>query len=395
MNRVVHNGVDTLDIAIQGALPHDTLSMLDELRDKAQAEECEQPCQLGNCAYMLKHHGMSGSFRFVLTNGPTGAIFAFKKNSDPSQWNGFVSVRALRLLTAGYDPTVAWIFDTLAEMGCTVTDHSVNRIDYAVDVLCPAFVLDIANVIAPAQAKKRPYWSKEQDLSDDGERPSAVIRGRTFESVTIGSMPNRQVILYDKRRAAIDLRQPYWFEAWDLDKDDPGARVFRVEVRAGKEALSKRLHKRSLAAVEADLPDFLQKAVTDIRYVTDPDRQMNVTRATVHPLWSEAQSVIASLPLSAVPPLPEGTALDILRRQRSDMALKQGMGNIINHLLLNGIAPDDIPKVLETGFPSILEDYQCAMGTERYRDKVRAAHDRLKFLLPDREKMIPHTEGTS
>ncbi|WP_160116046.1 hypothetical protein [Candidatus Halocynthiibacter alkanivorans] len=55
------------------------------------------------------------------------------------------------------------------------------------------------------------------------------MRGGRFESVTIGKMPNRQVIVYDKKQAAKDQKTDYWFPAWNIDKDDPATQIWRVE----------------------------------------------------------------------------------------------------------------------------------------------------------------------
>lgn len=195
-------------------------------------------------------------------------------------------------------------------------------------------------------------------------------------------MPNRQVILYDKRRAAIDQRQPYWFEVWDVDRHDPGAQVWRAEFRAGRGTLEKRLLKRSLAAVDADLPIFLTKASEEIRYVINPDCQQNITRAQTAPLWKTAQSIIGALPLCTPPALPGPEALALLRAQRKDLALKQGIGNLLNYALLSGISKDDITTNLRMHIAQAGDDYLQLLGTDIHADKVSQTADRLKFLLP-------------
>lgn len=331
----------------------------------------------------VKPNGMKGGFRYVFNNGPTGAIFAAKANSSLKEWNLFVSVRALRLLTLGYAGTKAWLHETLAAMGFIVTDVSVNRIDFAVDILAPDFVLDIANFVAPGQAKARPYWSKEQLLENDGDRPHAVLRGRTFESVTIGMMPNRQVIVYDKRRAATDQRHPYWFEVWGIDPHDPGARVWRVEIRAGRDALAKVLLKRSYEAVEHELRSFLLKASREIRYIVDKDQHRNITRSTVHPLWNTLTSALSDVPLSAKPPMIEARALNIIRRQRDEMARQQAFGNLQNALVLQGLNPEDIARDFPAHAMRAAKGYLDNTGTDQIARKATDIQNRLRYLMPE------------
>jgi hypothetical protein len=390
MYQVLHSGFDTLDIAYMGAFPEETLARLEAARDKAEAANRDVPLSIGPGAVdvHIKSHGQRGGYRYILTNGPTGAIFSIKKNARTTEWNLFVSVRAMRLLTHGYDATKQWIEDTLAAMGFTMTGHSVNRLDYAIDILAPDFELDVKNFITPSRSKARPYWSdeqkisfKEQRLTDDGNRPQSVISGRQFESVTIGKMPNRQVIVYDKRRAAIDQQQPYWFEAWDIDPKDPGNRVWRVEIRAGRDALAKKLPIRRFNYVEAMFKGYLESATDNIRYVIDRDEHRNVSRAELHPLWNVVNGVVARMTPQTEPPLPEARVLAIMRDQRADMAVKQGFGNLINKLVLDGLSPEAITKYFPDHAARMADAYAEDLGDLAIHQKVRDVGERLKFLI--------------
>ncbi|MDO8423145.1 MAG: hypothetical protein Q7S99_13390 [Parvibaculum sp.] len=385
MYQVLYSGYDTLDIAFSGAFPHTVLESLEAARTDAESFEKDQPAQIGpdNVPVLVKSNGRRGGFRYVFDNGPTGAIFAAKKNTDPKQWNLFVSIRALRLLTLGYTGTKEWLHETLAAMGFQITEISVNRIDYAVDILAPKFKLDIANFIAPAQAKARPYWSKENWIENEINAPKAVLRGRRFESVTIGTMPNRQVIVYDKRRAALDKRELYWFDAWGLDKDDPSAQVWRIEIRAGRDALAKLTNtKRPYEVIEAVAKKFFIKAAEEIRYLESLSEQRNISRVPSHPIWTLLKDTLMSLPTSPTPPLLEARALEMLRRQRLDMAIKQGCGNLVNALILDGISPENVATYFIHYVPKIAETYQSEIGEKNFLLKSHEVHLRSKFLLP-------------
>jgi hypothetical protein len=384
MYQVLYAGFDTLDIAFEATLPQETLDLLEQARTQAEANQKDEPVTIGRAQekFLIKPHGQRGGFRYIVTNGPTGAIFSIKKNAtNPNDWNLFVSVRALCLLTKGYDGTKAWLHDTLAAMGFTVKSHSVNRLDYAVDILAPDFRLDPNCFVTPAQSKVGMFWSKDTLLDDDGNKAQAVMRGHNFESVTIGKMPNRQVIVYDKRRASIDLKTPYWFEAWGINKDDPGAKVWRVEIRAGKGVFEKKLLKRPLSAIEAIFGDYLRDTAHQVRYVTARDEISNVTRAKPHPLWQVLSEHLAELPESSEPVLPEARALEILRQQRSEMALKQAFGNLLNALVLSGMPPEQVAN----NFPAQAEvaagSYTKDLGHAMLEKKVKEVSIRLSPLF--------------
>lgn len=383
MRRVLYSGFDTLDVSFQGALPDLTLAHLSLMKQKASATKRDQPIEIGPGPFrgVLKQHGMSGGYAFVFNNGPTGAIFSIKDNPDTREWNIGVSVRALRLLTHGYEATKQWIIECLKSMGCRLQDHSVRRLDFAIDIYAPGFELDMANFIAPAQSKISPMFSKEQDLDDEGNRPSAVIRGRSFESVTIGRMPGRQFCVYDKRRAAIDMGQPYWFEAWGVNPSEPNLYVLRVEIRAGRDALAKRMLKRSFNAVEADIGSFVSKALSDVRYVTDKNEQLNATRTTEHEIWDLARKAACTIPFDQREVLLEERALKILRQQRYDLAMKQGIGCLLNALILDGVSPEEIASQLPMFSQSLASDYADTLGNQLIFRKAHDIKARLRPLL--------------
>tara|TARA_R110002110_G_scaffold198480_1_gene408808 strand:- start:4302 stop:5492 length:1191 start_codon:yes stop_codon:yes gene_type:complete len=382
MYQVLYSGYDTLDVAFRGAFSETVLKNLEAARSDAEVFEKDQPAQIGpnKVLILVKPNGRRGGFRYVFDNGPTGAIFAAKANADPKEWNLFVSVRALRLLTLGYAETKKWLNETLAAMGFQITEISVNRIDFAVDILAPNFKLDIANFIAPAQAKARPYWSKESWIENEVNSPKSVLRGRRFESVTIGTMPNRQLIMYDKRRAALDKRELYWFDAWGIDKNDPSAQVWRIEIRAGRDALAKLTIKRPYESIEAVAKNFFIKATEEIRYLNGSSDQKNISRIPSHAIWTSLQNTLANLPMNPAPPIMEARALEMLRKQRLDMAIRQGCGNLTNALILDGISPEQIAANFERYVLRIATEYQEQLGERNFLKKLHEIRARMNFL---------------
>lgn len=282
--KVLYAGFDTIAVAFQGAFPPETIERLKSARDAAA--EQQEPVLVkigpGQVAMHIEPSGLRGGYAFRGATGPLGETLAFKANTDSRQWNGFAQIRAAALAVYGYHGARDRLLERLAQMGFVVTGHAINRIDYAVDFFAPEFELRTDGFVAHPRAKRRPYWSRQNET--DPNQPSAVLAGRTLESVTVGKLPGRQIIVYDKRREAIAKRNLHWFEIWKIDRSDPHATVWRVEVRAGKQELL-RWNVRTFDDVETCGGDAIRGALEEIIYVAAEQTDSNVSRQHLDPLW--------------------------------------------------------------------------------------------------------------
>ncbi|EDP62394.1 hypothetical protein BAL199_29440 [alpha proteobacterium BAL199] len=200
-------------------------------------------------------------------------------------------------------------------------------------------------------------------------------------------MPGRQLIVYDKRRSAIDQQQPYWFDAWGIDRNDPGQVVWRVEIRAGRDALTKLLAKKAIGrpceAVEQHITPFLISAVEQIRYTQPTGHQANITRIPSHPLWHTVENALRDIPVMQAAALPEAKALGYLKERHLDMSLKLAFGNLINRLVLEGLTDADISDNFEHHARKRALDYLGTLDGERLDAKLQKARDRAEvFLTP-------------
>lgn len=292
MVSLLYAGFDTLDVAIAGALPPDTLADLERAREESHGRQ--EPVLLtigpGEVAMHVSGHGMRGGYAFIVDTGPVGFKWMIKNNADTRQWNIFASPRATMLLSHGYQGMRDRLFQELEEMGARVTDHSINRVDFAMDFQTSGFELHQDQFVAHSHTKVSPHWGISDGTSDQNQ-PAAVLRGRRLESVTIGKQPGRQIIVYDKRREAIERQKYFWFKAWGVDRKDPSLEVWRVEVRAGKNELKNKYQIRKFSDFEAGIGDVIVNALHEVRYLAVRQLDSNVTRQLLHPLWTLAQSV--------------------------------------------------------------------------------------------------------
>ncbi len=337
MFKLLHAGFDTINLAIQGSLPPKILDQLRDARDEAAAQQEAALCELadGDFAAHVASYGAKGGYAFRLNTGPTGAKWMIKDNSDPNQWNIFVSPRSAMLLTHGYAETFAIIEQTIADLGGKVIGVSLNRADFAMDFLTHGFELDFNRFVTHARCKLKPHWSKTEK-PEDPDQPRSVLNGRRVESVTIGSMPGRQIIVYDKRIEAIARHKPHWFEVWGVDRDDPDLEVWRVEVRAGKDHLKDAYNIRTLEDFENSIGDVIVNSLDKIRYLASGQTDSNISRQALHPLWEAAQATAQRDLLELRSGLTPDQVRSIEREKAMDVYLKQVLGNAIGYAVALG-----------------------------------------------------------
>lgn len=377
MYELLHAGFDTIDLAFAGALPAETFDVLAGAREEAL--ERQEPILAnigpGNVAMHVSGHGMRGGYAFITDTGPLGAKWMFKKNTDIRQWNIFASPRATMLLAYGYQGTRDRLFQELDAMGAKVADHSINRVDFAMDFRTRDFELKAERFVAHAHTKIRSHWSEALPAIDN-DRPSAVLRGRRLESVTIGKMPGRQVIVYDKRREAIDRQKRYWFDRWGIEPTDRDFNVWRVEVRAGKKHLKDRWAIRTFEDLEAGIGDVFRYALSDLRYLADHQSDSNVSRQQLHPLWEAAQSVAETKLCDFMSGLLPGQIVEIARaeaqRRYSVLAVSSAIGL--------AVALDMNDEEILAELPNLA--YQCVQdATKSEPDRIQKALNRTRARL--------------
>jgi len=375
-------GFDTIDIAIAGALPKDALARLKAAREQAQETQEEALVNIGpgEVQMHVSGHGMRGGYAFLCDTGPLGAKWMVKENTDPRQWNLFVSPRAQALLAYGYAQTWELILADLAAMGGTVTDISLNRVDFAMDFRTKGFELRQDCVVAHTRTKVAPYWGKRPAETDmeDRNQPSAVMRGRRLESLTIGKQPGRQIILYDKRREAVEKQKPFWFKTWGVDRDDPTLEVWRIEVRAGKKELKDKYQIRSLDDFEDSIGDVIVNALQEVRYLAHQQTDGNVIRQELHPIWAKAQEEAAGNLLALRSGLTPDQVKEIERGQAVETYSKLAHSNAIGLAVALGLSDAEIMKGLFAHIAPFLEP-KAARDFERMKETIERVRGKLVF----------------
>lgn len=350
-------GFDSLYVAFKGALPIETIARLKEVRDQAAERQEDVLTEIGpgKVPGHLASHGLKGGYAFIFDTGPVGEQWLFKANSDPRQWNIFARPHAATLAALGYQGTKDQLFARLDQMGCRSTEHSINRVDFAMDFLSDFFELHPEQFVAPPRTKITPHFGEQQDLSSD--HPSSVFSGRRVESVTVGRMPGRQIIVYDKR-AQIASRPKlfYWFEIWKIACHDRSKGVWRVEIRAGKNELKETWNLRTFADLETSIGDVFQHALNQVRYVADGQTDSNVTRQELHPLWISAREALSHSLFDYRSGLTPGQVKETEREAALEYYRRNILGNAAGFAVAQGLSNEEIEERFSAILSGLAED---------------------------------------
>lgn len=372
--RKLHHGLDGLDITFQGCVGVALLSLLGRAKEVAQERKQPEHVSYKGLDFFVLPTGVSG-YRFAVDTGPDGEKWFFAKSSKRDGWNVRVSVSSMSLALYGYLAVKDRIWERLECFGAYILDHSVSRVDYACDFEAPDFEIKPECVVAHWRMTQREYVETEQ--SGDFH---IVRQSRKINSLTIGRMPGRQVIIYDKRREVIDRKKTYWWDIWGVPKK---TQVWRVEVRAGKRELKDKWNVTTLDDLEGNLPEIVGSMLADIRLHEEDQADTNVTRQALHPMWmavmSEAQRPFAE---DVVAPDPVPIILET-QDQMKDRFLGLVNGLTASLSVVTGAMDGELPDDLGERLTASINAYVKA-NKSKFIDSQRRARRRLKFAVdPD------------
>lgn len=388
---LVHAGFDTLYIAVQGALSETALDTLKQAREAAQSTLDPQSVSIGSGSYraLVQEGGQRGGYTYRLEAGPTDIVWAVKHNTDPRNWNLFAMIGSDCLLAHGLDGARAKLWQDLRAMGANALECSINRVDFAMDFRMTGFELDTARVLAHSHSTVKAH------CATDDTHFSYSSRGRKVESITIGKMPGRQVIIYDKRRQVIKKRKTYWFDAWNVNPDDRSFDIYRVELRAGKKHLKDQWQISTLEDLDNSIGDVFHMAAEKVRYLDDVQWDSNVSRQALHPLWTHVQETAIRAMEHQRSGLTEGQLKQFYRDQKIDMYKKSMIAHAAGLSVALGLNHEDATDHLPEIAGDTLSDY-----IRNDRDGLREKRDRLaskiRFLENDgfdREKYGAHVRA--
>ncbi|WP_270729584.1 hypothetical protein [Shimia sp. Alg240-R146] len=249
------------------------------------------------------------------------------------------------------------------------------------DALAPDFELNPENFVIHSHSNRGDYLTHEDDRRSNGKS------GR-FTSVTVGKMPGRQVIVYDKRREVIDKKKPIWWDIWNanlrrddlplLDASDAAtSRVWRIEIRAGKNLLKDRWQVRTWAQLDTMFGDIVAEALEKVRYC-EPSDDGNRARWPNHALWDLVAATTDDDLMEMRSFVDPSGVKDVHRNEHIRLILAQVVGNATTLAALEGVSEIELIDYMEhvgARLATVVEDDQ-----EHAARKLNEAKGRYRFI---------------
>ena len=321
----LYSNFDGLDMAFHGTIPAAVCRQLEEAKSAAQAARADVLATAGALECHVAETGGRGGFAYRLDTGPDGETWWLKSGDKPG-WNARVSVHAGAFLQhGGLDAIAERLRARLDALGFKEAAspegnaEAVSRIDFAMDFLAPGLALDPRDFVAKAGKQAHPGGDDEEAFA------GSFWAGQRCTGVTVGKMPGRQIVVYDKTRDSRVKRKGEWFKAWGLDPADKEARVWRVELRAGKKHLREHWGLRTLKQVQEAVGDMFAEALCKVRYCLRDDPRP--ARRSNHPLWNQALACVQRGLAECFVGLAPGVVREVTRDHASNAirALMRGL----------------------------------------------------------------------
>ena len=208
---IIHTGFDGVDLALKTTVPIELVEFLEEGKATAQELMTDVWGTYAGLDIQSGQSGKRGGYAFTFRVYEFGATWFAKKPRASDPWGLYVSIGSRELALNGLEKTRQTLDALLVQLGFQLPHDgvSINRVDFAVDILAPGFVLDPDAFVFHSRANRKAI-AEFETVETNGHS------GRTT-SVTIGKMPGRQVILYDKREEVLKRRKQEWPMIWNAN----------------------------------------------------------------------------------------------------------------------------------------------------------------------------------
>jgi hypothetical protein len=354
----IYRGFDGLEFAIKVVIPFKLNETLSELKSNIEAHNPETYYAFGNVFLMVRETGARGGYAYSCREASTGDWF-FKKPSLTDPWGVRFSASSSAIAALGLEGLRLRCDEVLSALGINapIEAYSPSRVDFAVDFLAPNFEVHPDNFVIHSRT-----GLKSIDLIEELQ-----VNGRSSRttSVTVGKMPGRQCIIYDKREEVIAKHKHEWPAIWGRALNGPNAppldlgdrassQIWRVELRAGKRHLKDVWDINSWASLYEMLPRVLLKLLDDIGYCK-PCLDTNRSRWPNHEIWQAVRHVVTNNLFETIPTLSPEEYTEIKKAQKLDELGTQTLGLSISMASIEGFTVADFDNFLKE-LPVTLSD---------------------------------------
>jgi hypothetical protein len=387
--KLIYNNFDGLDISFKCALPPFLLKQMRSAKEEAQKSRREVFISVGSefKRISIAESGARGGYAFRFDTGIDGETWFIADREDREQWNVRLSVKSLALALYGYSEMkkriLAFLLDDLQaqfvetvnkETGEVLFEHPearISRFDYCFDFTSESFAPNPKNLITSANRMKKAYHYQKPTPIECYERFNAI------ESMRIGSMPNRQIAIYNKTREITEKKKPYWWRIWGIEKESLKGKIWRIEVRAGKKELNK-WNIRSFTDFEDKAGDAIIGILKAIRYVKPLKNDSNRARWPMKPFWNKAIKAANNDLESFISGAIRNEIVFEYRNELLKQFEKNLNGTITSYAAILGCTIDELPGVLERVSENALLALEEA--PKHFEKKHAHAGDKYRFV---------------
>lgn len=383
---LIYSNFDGLEISFQGAFPETILKQLERGRNEAEQNRRNSLVYLGvkEIPVQVAETGARGGFRYRFDTGLDRETWFVARSTNPEQWNIRVSVKSMALALHGYSGVKDNIIQTLIDLGAYGYDkinditgeiddfpkERISRFDVCFDFVTEDFIPDPNHLITHNRTKRKLLFSNNKE----GE---LIFSGNNLIYLRIGSMPNRQLVFYNKIKEIAELNKIYWYKVWNINKKEFNKKIWRIEARAGKKELNK-WNLRTFKDFEKKAGDVIISILEENRYVI-PNKDKNRSRWPLAPFWKTAIKNANQNFDNYISKAKREEIVIATRKELQERYKKHLMGMAAPLSVALGHEDiDQIPGVLD-GVKQDLEDIRKNQS-HILKKKMKKAQDRLVFL---------------
>ena len=381
--RVLYRGFDGLDVSFRAQISGHLADELEQAKEWAQKTRQDACMTFAGMKLLIAETGARGGYSYRASTGQMGATWFFKKPNPSDPWGVRISCGSFMLAERGLGGARADMYRTMERLGVTIQAQaeSIGRVDYAIDIFAPDFTLEPENFVMHSNATRADHFDQNE----------ATVHGKSgrVTSVTIGKMPGRQVIVYDKRAEVIAHHKWAWFDIWNanlscftlpaIDFAHPdNSRVWRIELRAGKSQLKDGWNIRTWRDLDERLGDLFHSATEAIRYA-EPSSDCNRSRWPDSLLWETVRNELDEDLFEMRNFAPPDTIKRVQREAHARLLEGQSMGLVITRAAIKGVPIESLAR------EALIEGQRMANEISkdqcRYGAKLRERADRYEILL--------------
>lgn len=384
--RKIYQNFDKLDVAFMGAFPQHILNTLESAKQEAQQKNEQALAYLGNneIKVHVAQNGSSQGYTYLFDTGPDGEKWSVIKSQDTQRWNIFVSMSSMGLALHGYESMkerLYWLLECFEVKAPTIINpetgapfekpvEAISRFDYCIDFETDNFEPKVDNFIGYRVKKKKVNGSFS--VNENGKRT---------ETITVGKLPNRQVILYDKIREikSKPVEKAYWWAVWDIVPENFNKEIWRVEARAGKKEIKDYWGIYTFEDLESKSGDVIAYILSKYRYTIPDPQNRNKSRWKNETFWDYAieatKEALAHYSTNAV----RGKVMRGSFDEKQNIFLNNILGNGISLAALLGLEMTKFPEIFEwikDQTERLLQNEEEAIAIYK---RYRKAEDRFSF----------------